>query len=63
MSLKGSCHCGNIQVTIPRAPQKATVCNCSMCRRYGGIWGYYLPREVTVQVKQALAAPRPAYAK
>jgi hypothetical protein len=51
MSLTGTCHCGDVEVTIPRAPEKATVCNCSMCRRYGAIWGYYVPRDVEVNAK------------
>jgi hypothetical protein len=53
MTLKGTCHCGNIELRIPRAPEKGTVCNCSMCRRYGAIWGYYVPRDVGVTWKTA----------
>ncbi|HUR87464.1 MAG TPA: GFA family protein [Ramlibacter sp.] len=51
MSLKGTCHCGSVEVTIPRAPEKGTICNCSMCRRYGAIWGHLLPRDVQVHAK------------
>jgi len=40
-SLQGSCHCGAVRLTLPAAPEKATSCNCSLCRRSGGIWAYY----------------------
>jgi hypothetical protein len=40
-SLQGSCHCGAVRLTLPSAPEKATDCNCSLCRRVGGLWSYY----------------------
>jgi len=40
-SLQGSCHCGAVRLTLPAAPEKATSCNCSLCRRTGAIFGYY----------------------
>ena len=39
--LTGSCHCGAIQIQVPRKPRRLTSCNCSICRRYGSLWGYY----------------------
>lgn len=39
--LQGSCHCGAVRLTLPYAPQMATKCNCSICRRIGGVWAYY----------------------
>jgi len=39
--LHGSCHCGAVRLTLPSAPENATSCNCSLCRRTGGIWAYY----------------------
>ena len=39
--LKGTCHCGAVQVQVPRKPRRLTSCNCSICRRYGTLWGYY----------------------
>jgi hypothetical protein len=41
LSLQGSCHCGAVRLTLPSAPEKATSCNCSLCRRTGAIFGYY----------------------
>ena len=40
-SLHGSCHCGAVSLTLPSRPEKATRCNCSLCRRVGGVWAYY----------------------
>ena len=39
--LQGSCHCGAVRLTLPSAPEQATKCNCSLCRRVGGLWAYY----------------------
>ena len=41
VSLSGSCHCGAVRLTLPGVPETATSCNCSLCRRTGGIWAYY----------------------
>ena len=48
-SLQGACHCGAVRLTLPTAPDKATSCNCSLCRRTGGIWAYYPFGTVSVQ--------------
>ena len=39
--LAGSCHCGAVTVQVPRKPRRLTSGNCSICRRHGGIFGYY----------------------
>jgi hypothetical protein len=39
--LKGACHCGKIKIRLPAMPEKATKCNCSICRRLGTVWAYY----------------------
>jgi hypothetical protein len=41
LRLQGSCHCGAVRLTLPSALEKATSCNCSLCRRSGAIFGYY----------------------
>jgi len=48
-SLDGSCHCGAVRLTLPAAPVTATSCNCSLCRRSGGIWAYYPFGTVAIQ--------------
>ena len=44
--LTANCHCGQVQVQVPRKPRSLTNCNCSMCRRYGVLWAYYKDSEV-----------------
>jgi hypothetical protein len=39
--LLGSCHCGAVRITLPSRPDKATDCNCSICRRVAGLWAFY----------------------
>ena len=38
--LEGRCHCGQVGWRFDGAPDHATACNCSMCRRRGALWGY-----------------------
>jgi hypothetical protein len=38
--LKGSCHCGKAEWTLEGDPGSITACNCTLCRRYGGLWAY-----------------------
>ena len=37
----GSCHCGEVRMTISRAPDQVTRCNCSICTK-SGFRGVYL---------------------
>ena len=46
--MKGACACGRVVVSVPRAPDYINFCNCSLCRRTGGAWGYYDRDEVGV---------------
>jgi hypothetical protein len=39
--IEGSCHCGAVRIEVPAVPDKLTLCNCSICRRVGGLWSYY----------------------
>lgn len=52
--LKGSCHCGAIQIQIPHRPTEITNCNCSICRRLGVLWAYYDMEQVQVKGHPAL---------
>lgn len=38
--LEGCCHCGAVRWTFATEPDGATACNCTVCRRYGGLWIY-----------------------
>jgi hypothetical protein len=46
--LEATCHCGAVTIEVPRKPRRLTSCNCSICRRYGGLWAYYKAAEVKV---------------
>ena len=48
MAIKGSCLCGAVTYEVATAPDKVTSCNCSACRRMGGLWAYYRPDQVRV---------------
>jgi hypothetical protein len=45
---EASCHCGAVHFIIASAPAEVTVCNCSICRRYGVLWAYYPLGEVRI---------------
>jgi hypothetical protein len=47
--LTATCHCGAVQVDVPRKPRTLTNCNCSICRRYGTLWAYYKAADVRVR--------------
>lgn len=38
--LHGRCHCGSVRWTYTSTPESATACNCTSCRRWGGLWIY-----------------------
>ena len=46
--IEGSCHCGAVRLKLAEAPVDLGSCNCSLCRRIGGLWGYYRPDQVVV---------------
>ncbi len=43
----GSCHCGAIQLVLRESPTSAGDCNCSLCRRIGGLWHHTEPANVS----------------
>jgi len=54
MTVTATCHCGAVSLTVATAPDKVTSCNCSICRRYGAIWAYYHPNDVSLPDEAAL---------
>jgi hypothetical protein len=50
--LTGSCHCGAVRIQVARKPRRLTSCNCSICRRHGGLWGYYRLSQVKVLARK-----------
>lgn len=49
MSFTGHCHCGAVQITIAHRPTYINDCNCSLCKRLGALWGYFVPDRVTIK--------------
>ena len=41
---EGGCHCGNIAFTLDADIREGYDCNCSMCRKRGGLLAFF-PRE------------------
>ena len=46
--LKATCHCGRVTVELPSKPEKLNECRCTVCYKYGAIWGYFQRDTVTV---------------
>ena len=44
----GSCHCGAVTLTLHENPPTKAECNCSLCRRIGGLWYHCAPGAVSV---------------
>jgi len=38
--VRGRCHCGAVKWRFQGEIPDATICNCTVCRRYGVLWGY-----------------------
>ena len=38
--LEGTCHCGAVRWKMDSLNEGGTICNCSLCRRYGVVWAY-----------------------
>ena len=51
--ISAHCHCGNVELTIDALPEFLGDCNCSICRRYQALWGYYEPDAVSVKTRDA----------
>ena len=52
--LSATCHCKAIRLLFPPLREPVNECLCNVCRRYGALWAYYQPEEVTVQGAEAL---------
>ena len=49
MKIESSCHCGTLKLEIEgEIPASLTSCNCSICKRHGGLFAYYIPTTVKV---------------
>ena len=48
MNLNATCHCGAVDISLAHKPEFINDCNCSLCSKTGGLWGYYNPSDVKV---------------
>ncbi|WP_108165755.1 GFA family protein [Saccharospirillum sp. MSK14-1] len=47
--MDGTCHCAAVHWHSSKKFSTATACNCTLCRRYGVLWGYdYEGEAITV---------------
>lgn len=46
--MKGSCHCGAVDVTLAAEPAYINLCDCSLCLKLGGAWAYYSSADVDI---------------
>lgn len=46
MNTAAACHCGAIKIVVACDPSEVTDCNCSLCRRYGVLWAYYVVSDI-----------------
>ncbi len=52
MEINAICHCGQVELKASVLPPSVTSCNCSICRRYGALWAYYSPADVSITEQQ-----------
>lgn len=38
--IRAACHCGAVRFELEAPPTWVLDCNCTLCRRYGGLWAY-----------------------
>jgi len=46
--IRATCQCGAVSVSVPAVPDFINDCNCDLCRKSGGAWGYYAEADVAV---------------
>lgn len=46
--LIATCHCGRVQVQLPSKPTILNECNCTVCYKYGALWGYFQRSDIVV---------------
>ena len=46
--MNGSCHCGRVTIRVPGRPDYLNACNCTLCTKMGGLWGYFPRSQVAI---------------
>ncbi len=44
----GTCHCKAITIEVAHRPEYVNFCDCSLCAKVGGAWGYYTSSDVKI---------------
>ncbi|NLS04559.1 GFA family protein [Rhizobium sp. P32RR-XVIII] len=52
MIYEGSCHCGNVAFEAEGDFKEALDCNCSLCRRRGGLLGFVPRAKLTLKTPE-----------
>lgn len=47
--MTGGCHCGAVRVTAAHKPPFVNFCDCSLCAKSGGVWGYYESAHISIE--------------
>ena len=47
--MQAQCHCKCVSLTLDRPPEYINLCDCSLCLKTGGAWGYFDPSAVAIQ--------------
>ena len=56
--ITGSCHCGDVVSEFDGVPASATLCNCTVCRRYGTLCAYdYDGHGIRIRAKPSALRP------
>jgi hypothetical protein len=60
--IAGGCHCGNIRLALRWTPEPdgipARACDCSFCRKHGGVWTSCPQGELRVTVREPALVER-----
>ena len=46
--IAGSCHCGAVNLSLSKLPEFINLCDCSLCLKSGGAWGYFASIDVEI---------------
>lgn len=55
--IAGSCHCGAVSWEYHGRPDHLNSCNCSICRRYGGLWAYGTTETIRIHAAPGATVP------
>ena len=47
--MRGGCHCGRVSITLYSKPEFINLCDCTLCAKSGGAWGYFTSGEVEIE--------------